>query len=243
VPAVPAPWGIPNLPLGESRDYRTIILSAGLTPFCDRPPERQEFVIQPARSFKSKSPYWLFAVPPSPNIFPRRLPLLMSGYVQLSAGIPTQSIGDVLSPGIVSLFIQGLETGLVISQLSQWLSLERREGFAITSLVIFVTTVGLSAFTPFLRDCLSHAYDPLWTFSVETAVCFVSAWRIYVSNFGQLVSKPFLLAVSPWWLHALILLLQVLPQWTESIHAMLVRKISMACCTVAFSRSQFYLSQ
>lgn len=38
---------------------------------------------------------------------------------------------------------------------------------------------------------------PLYTFSVETAVCFVSAWRIYVSNFGQTVSKPFLLAESP----------------------------------------------
>ena len=81
----------------------------------------------------------------------------MSGYVQLSAGIPAQSIGDVLSPGIVSLFIQGLETGLVISQLSQWLSLERSEGFAITALVIFVTTVGLSAFTPFLRRFISRA--------------------------------------------------------------------------------------
>ena len=114
----------------------------------------------------------------------------MSDYVQLlSAGIPPQSISNVLSPGIVSLFIQGLETGLVFSQLSQWLSLERKEGFAITALLLFVTTVGLSAFTPFLRDCLSHVYHPLWTFSVETAVCFVSAWKIYVRNFGQLVSK------------------------------------------------------
>lgn len=79
----------------------------------------------------------------------------MSDYVQLSStGIPTQSIGDVLSPGIVSLFIQGLETGLVISQLSQWLSLERREGFAITALVIFVTTVGLSALTHFSETFL-----------------------------------------------------------------------------------------
>lgn len=116
----------------------------------------------------------------------------MSDYVQLlSTGIPTQSISNVLSPGIVSLFIQGLETGLVFSQLSQWLSLERRDGFAITALVIFVTTVGLSAFTPFLRDSLSQVYHPLWTFSVETAVCFVSAWKIYVRNFGQLVSKHF----------------------------------------------------
>jgi uncharacterized transporter YbjL len=119
----------------------------------------------------------------------------MSDYVQLSAGIPTQSIGDVLSPGIVSLFIQGLETGLVISQLSQWLSLERREGYAITALVIFVTTVGLSAFAHFSKT-LSHTYDSLWAFSVETAVCFVSAWRIYVRDFGQLVSRYFSLLLS-----------------------------------------------
>jgi hypothetical protein len=71
----------------------------------------------------------------------------MSDYVQLSAAAATgttQSISNVLSPGIVSLFVQGLETGFVISQLSQWLSLDRKEGTAITVLVIFVTTVGLS---------------------------------------------------------------------------------------------------
>jgi hypothetical protein len=70
----------------------------------------------------------------------------MSDTVQLSAGTPAQSISEVLSPGIVGLFVQGLETGLVISQLSQWLYLDRREGLAITLLVVFVTTVGLSAF-------------------------------------------------------------------------------------------------
>lgn len=73
-------------------------------------------------------------------------------YDQLSAtGIPPeppQSISNVLSAGIVSLFIQGLETGLVFSQFSRWLSLERKEGIAITVLVLFVTTVGLSV--PFL---------------------------------------------------------------------------------------------
>ncbi|KAH9993042.1 hypothetical protein BJV77DRAFT_962033 [Russula vinacea] len=106
----------------------------------------------------------------------------MSDYVQLSSsgaasGIPVQSISNVLSPGIVSLFVQGIETGLVISQLSQWLSLEQRDGTAITLLVIFVTTVGF----------------------VETAVCFTSAWRIYVHNFGQII----------------------IPEWTESVHALL----------------------
>ena len=72
----------------------------------------------------------------------------MSVYDQLSATAippaPSQSISNVLSPGIVSLFIQGLETGIVLSQFSQWLCLDRREGTTITLLVLFVTTVGLS---------------------------------------------------------------------------------------------------
>lgn len=73
----------------------------------------------------------------------------MSDYVELSAaGIPQQSILNVLSPGIISLFVQGLETGLVFSQFAQWLALERREGLTITLLVLFVTTVGLSAYSP-----------------------------------------------------------------------------------------------
>ena len=84
----------------------------------------------------------------------------MSDYHQLSAavtGIPPQSISNVLGPGIVSLFIQGLETGLVLSQFSQWLSLERKEGITITVLVLFVTTVGLSAHSPsFLLSVFSR---------------------------------------------------------------------------------------
>jgi hypothetical protein len=90
----------------------------------------------------------------------------MSVYDQLSAaGIPPappQSTSNVLSPGIVSLFVQGLETGLVFSQFAQWLSLERKEGMAITVLVLFVTTVGLSVAFRFLSEiCFFHVTDPL----------------------------------------------------------------------------------
>lgn len=76
----------------------------------------------------------------------------MSDIVNLSAGAPMQSISEILAPGIVGLFVQGLETGLVISQLSQWLYLERKEGVGITLLVVFVTTVGLSAFARFFSN-------------------------------------------------------------------------------------------
>jgi hypothetical protein len=75
----------------------------------------------------------------------------MSDVVHLSAGVPSQSISEVLGPGIIGLFVQGLETGLVLSQFSQWLCLGRRDGIAITLLVLFVTTVGLSAFPCFSK--------------------------------------------------------------------------------------------
>ncbi|KAI9512131.1 hypothetical protein F5148DRAFT_96949 [Russula earlei] len=102
----------------------------------------------------------------------------MSSPVQPPPGTPPQNnISEVLSPGIVSIFVQGLETGLVLSQLSRWLYLQRKEKTVINVLVIFVTTVGF----------------------IETAICFASAWRIYVLGFGHLI----------------------LPEWTESVHAML----------------------
>jgi hypothetical protein len=116
----------------------------------------------------------------------------MSDIVNLSAGVNLSavtppSISEVLAPGIVGLFVQGLETGLVISQLSQWLYLERKEGIGITLLVVFVTTVGLSAFACFSSNQIPYLINLLY--SVETAICFLSAWRIYVHNFGQAVSE------------------------------------------------------
>ncbi|KAI0255438.1 hypothetical protein BJV78DRAFT_672325 [Lactifluus subvellereus] len=89
----------------------------------------------------------------------------MTDFVQVSAQSPPQSISEVLAPGIVGLFVQGLETGLVITQLSHWLCLERTESAVVNILVTFVTIIGF----------------------VETGVTFASAWRIYVLDFGQLV--------------------------------------------------------
>ena len=58
----------------------------------------------------------------------------------------TQSQASVLGPGIAGLFIQGIETGLVLSQFSQWFAaLDRSENSILTTIVIFVTVVGLYA--------------------------------------------------------------------------------------------------
>jgi len=55
-----------------------------------------------------------------------------------------QSQADVLGPGIVGLFFQGLETGLVIAQFSRWFSSpERNDSVAFSTLVVIVTVVGL----------------------------------------------------------------------------------------------------
>ena len=58
---------------------------------------------------------------------------------------PSQSQASVLGPGIASLFIQGLETGLVLAQFCRWFSMERNDSgsAASSTLVIFVTMVGL----------------------------------------------------------------------------------------------------
>ncbi|KAI9435574.1 hypothetical protein H4582DRAFT_2059483 [Lactarius indigo] len=87
----------------------------------------------------------------------------MSHFVQLSVRDAQQSISEVRAPGIVGLFVQGFQTGLVVSQLVQWLNLERRESTSMMALVVFVTAIGL----------------------LETGICFASVWRIYVRNFGQ----------------------------------------------------------
>jgi hypothetical protein len=55
-----------------------------------------------------------------------------------------QNQGMVIGPGIAGLFIQGIETGLVISQFCRWFSsTERNDSVAFSTLVIFVTMVGL----------------------------------------------------------------------------------------------------
>ncbi|KAH9068036.1 hypothetical protein EDB83DRAFT_674644 [Lactarius deliciosus] len=76
----------------------------------------------------------------------------------------TQSQASVLGPGIAGLFIQGIESGLIFAQFSQWFAtLDRSESSVITAIVIFVTIVGLA----------------------QSGMCFASAWRNYVQHFGM----------------------------------------------------------
>ena len=56
----------------------------------------------------------------------------------------SQNRTNALGPGIIGLFIQGIETGMVFSQLATWLSLPgRTEHRFISILTVFITAVGL----------------------------------------------------------------------------------------------------
>ncbi|KAH9175779.1 hypothetical protein EDB89DRAFT_2066359 [Lactarius sanguifluus] len=75
-----------------------------------------------------------------------------------------QSQVSVLGPGIAGLFIQGIESGLIIAQFSQWLAtLDRSESSVLSTVIIFVTVVGLA----------------------QSGICFASAWSKYVQRFGM----------------------------------------------------------
>ena len=57
-----------------------------------------------------------------------------------------QSQASVLGPAIAGLFIQGIESGLVFSQFSQWFfRSDRTESSLLSTVVVFVTLVGLYA--------------------------------------------------------------------------------------------------
>jgi hypothetical protein len=61
-----------------------------------------------------------------------------------------QSQASVLGPGIAGLLIQGIESGLVFAQFSQWFfGSDRIENSLISIVVVFVTLVGLYVFSDF----------------------------------------------------------------------------------------------
>ncbi|KAI9459854.1 hypothetical protein BJY52DRAFT_1211640 [Lactarius psammicola] len=111
-----------------------------------------------------------------------------------------QSRVNIFSPGIIGLFIQGIETGLVFSQLATWLSLPRNtERRFITVLTVFITTVGL----------------------VQTAIYFLSTWRIYVEHFGE----PLVLS------------------WTERVHIILTGLVATPVQSLLIWRCYYILKR
>lgn len=56
---------------------------------------------------------------------------------------PPPSQASVLGPGLVGLFVQGIETGLVFAQFFRWYYARDRERSIVTTIVIFTTGVGL----------------------------------------------------------------------------------------------------
>jgi hypothetical protein len=98
-----------------------------------------------------------------------------------------ESPGNVLAPGVIGLFVQGIETGLVFCKLSMWLSLpEHTESLYISVMTGFVTILGLWALFIFCMLCPPDRMQ-----RVQTGICFASAWRIYVKDFGQPVRGLF----------------------------------------------------
>ncbi|KAH9003896.1 hypothetical protein EDB86DRAFT_2890868 [Lactarius hatsudake] len=111
-----------------------------------------------------------------------------------------QSRVDALSPGIIGLFVQGIEIGMIFSQLATWMSLpghtERR---FITVLTVFITTVGF----------------------VQTAVYFVSIWRLYVEHYGE----------------------PLVPAWTERVHILFTVLISIPVQSLLIWRCYYILKK
>ncbi|KAH9172477.1 hypothetical protein EDB89DRAFT_2229415 [Lactarius sanguifluus] len=87
----------------------------------------------------------------------------MSGSVPPLATQFPQGQSSALGSGIVGLFIEGIEAGLVFAQFSQWFyGSGRRESSLLSAVIVFVTMVGLA----------------------QSGLCFASAWSKYVQQFG-----------------------------------------------------------
>jgi hypothetical protein len=87
---------------------------------------------------------------PQPRISSRSfLSLHCRDTIMPSSVPPTQlpqSQASLLGPGIAGLFIQGIESGLVFAQFSQWFfASDRSESSLFLAVVVFVTLVGLYA--------------------------------------------------------------------------------------------------
>ena len=88
---------------------------------------------------------------------------------------PTQLTEDqasLLCPVIAGLFIQGIESGLVLAQFSQWFNdCDRIESLLLSTVVVFVTLVGLCAFRHFIVRLQIHYPIPFMKCAVRIELC------------------------------------------------------------------------
>jgi hypothetical protein len=107
-------------------------------------------------------------------IFASERPVAGTAWI-MSGSVPPQSETSLLGPGIAGLFIQGVETGLVFSEFSQWcFRAERRESSALSAVVIFVTIVGLYGSSRLLT-AWPHCSSPFLECTVRDIHCICMA--------------------------------------------------------------------
>ena len=68
----------------------------------------------------------------------------------------TRNPAALLGPGIVGLFVQGIESGLVLAELFRWLLRDRRGTHFMSIILVFVTVVGLYVFSQTL-NCVASS--------------------------------------------------------------------------------------
>ena len=94
----------------------------------------------------------------------------------MSGSVPptqlTQDQASSLGPGIADLFIQGIESGLVLAQFSQWFNdCDRIESSLLSTVVVFVTLVGLCASRHFTAWLRTHYPFPFMKCAVRIELC------------------------------------------------------------------------
>ncbi|KAN0136624.1 hypothetical protein V8E53_005671 [Lactarius tabidus] len=107
-------------------------------------------------------------------------------------GFP-QSQASVLGPGLVGLFVQGIETGLIFAQFSRWFyTRDRKESSILTTIVIFTTGVGLRGFALHLHGLIAPQLCEDWgdyVQSIPTVVISVPVQALMIRQCYYLVGK------------------------------------------------------
>ena len=109
----------------------------------------------------------------------------------MSGSFPgSQSQVSLLGPGIVGLFVQGIESGLVFAQFSQWFfESDRSQSPLLSTIVVFVTVVGQYVSSRLLPCDLIINFR---LSSAQSGASFASAWSKYVWHYGTFVRSALL---------------------------------------------------